>query len=522
MSSLNTLSSYLIKVFGESDSSQTSSEGLRVSPIVSEIASLYEKLRNAMDYRDDEVVLRAAIERILKRRHFYGGKGETIANPLLRELIWARYFPDGSFTESWVTEVEKVIDMYLSLRTQILAQHKIDENTINTLMYHLISSHLTYLLSPNKKRETMTNFMFHVMKDKIKLEDDPESTRDVQVFVATRRAFAKDDLALIHYHLFVQYFGKPTPQTVSSIAKDFMQGYQEIQAQLKYPLRHKIYSFVKRNTPPFLILEEILLRNMQSLDALVKDEEKLTSEVVSVCNEKYTTIRSKVTRAIIRSLIFLVLTKTVIALSVEGTFESIVYGEIMWNNIILNIIIPPIFLAAASLFIRTPGSDNTQEIVRRIKKLLFEEPPKLTRTIVLHRISKKRKSILYPIFSILWICAFFASFGLVIAGLNGLGFNIISQFIFVFFLTIVCFLIYRIYQTAHTFTVLRKQTLFTPVVDFLFLPIARVGRYITEGVSHVNIFLVLFDLLIEAPFKGLFSFFEQWFMFLHAKREYLD
>lgn len=522
MAALNTLSSYVISVFGQSEASQSSSEGLRVNPIVSELASWYEKLRNAMDYRDDEVVLRAAIERILKRRHFYGGNGKTIASPLLRELIWARYFPDGSFNEQRVNEVQQIIDLYLTLRNKILTLHKIDENMINTLMYHLISSHLTYSLSPNIKGETMANFMFHVMKDSIALEDDPVATRNVQVFIATRRAFAKDDIALIHYHLFIQYFGKPTFDSIDSIAQNFTQGYGEIQKQLKYPLRHKIFSFIKRNTPSFLILEEVLLRNSQNIQSLVNDEERLRSEIITVCQEKYTTIRSKVTRAIIRSLIFLVLTKTVVALSIEGTFESIVYGEIMWTNIILNIVIPPVLLATASLFIRTPGEDNTQVIVKQIQTLLFAPEPKLTRTISLNRISKKKKSILYPVFSVLWIVAFFASFGLVIWGLNKMHFNIISQIIFIFFLTIVCFLIYRIYQTAHTFTVVRKQTILTPIIDFLFLPIARVGRYITEGVSHVNIFLVLLDLLIEAPFKGLFSFFEQWFMFLHAKREYLD
>src|SRR5574338_1200327 len=41
---------------------------ITVNRFVSEIANWYEKLRNAMDYRDEEVVLRASIERILKRR----------------------------------------------------------------------------------------------------------------------------------------------------------------------------------------------------------------------------------------------------------------------------------------------------------------------------------------------------------------------------------------------------------------------------------------------------------------------
>lgn len=519
---LNPISKYLVSIIAKPETVTDTKSGIHVNPIVSEIATLYERVRNAMDYREDEVVLRVAIERILKRRHFYGGNGKTIAAPLLRELTWARYFPDGSIAEAQTEKVEKIIDLYLSLRSQVLSKHTIEESKLNDFIYHLISSHLTFLLSPNTKQEAMINYMFHIMKDSIILEDDSETTRDAQIFIATRRAFAKDDLALLHYHLFIQYFGIPTKDTVPEIADNFIQGYTEIKDQLEYPLRHKIFSIIKRATPPFLILEEVLLRNESHVESLVKDEQALIDEITTVCTQQYETIKSKIKRAFVRSLIFLILTKTIVALAVEGTFESIVYGEIMWGSIALNIIIPPIILAIAIVSMRTPGKENTAAIVRRIKVLLYDEQPQGAQQITLHRISKKRKSLLYPIFSILWIGAFFANFGLIIWILNTIGLNIISQVIFIFFLTVVYFLIYRIYQTAHTYTVLRKQNILTPIVDFFFMPIARVGRYITEGFSQVNIFLVIIDLLIEAPFKGLFSFFEQWFMFLHSKREHLE
>ncbi|MBU2632140.1 hypothetical protein KKG52_00320, partial [Patescibacteria group bacterium] len=40
---------------------------ISVNPVISKVASIYEKVRNAMDYREEDVILRAAIERILKR-----------------------------------------------------------------------------------------------------------------------------------------------------------------------------------------------------------------------------------------------------------------------------------------------------------------------------------------------------------------------------------------------------------------------------------------------------------------------
>jgi len=41
---------------------------IEVSQTVSFFALVYEKMRNAVEFRDDHLILRAAIERILKRR----------------------------------------------------------------------------------------------------------------------------------------------------------------------------------------------------------------------------------------------------------------------------------------------------------------------------------------------------------------------------------------------------------------------------------------------------------------------
>lgn len=64
---------------------------LSVSQTVSFFALVYEKVRNAVEYREDHLILRAAIERILKRRFSLNSDGTGEAENLLRELLWARY-----------------------------------------------------------------------------------------------------------------------------------------------------------------------------------------------------------------------------------------------------------------------------------------------------------------------------------------------------------------------------------------------------------------------------------------------
>src|SRR5438105_1489824 len=98
---LTPLASAVVKVF-EQKQLENKDPKISVNRFVSEIASWYEKLRNAMDYQDEEIILKNAIERILKRRLMLGGSGEKTAEPLLRELVWARYFQDNTLPQSLI------------------------------------------------------------------------------------------------------------------------------------------------------------------------------------------------------------------------------------------------------------------------------------------------------------------------------------------------------------------------------------------------------------------------------------
>ncbi len=519
-SPLSPMARYVIEAFEKKIVPAHEEAKITVNPVVSKFASWYERLRNAMEYREEEVILRATIERILKRRLLLGGNAKTTAEPLVRELLWARYLPDTEIPQSAVDKVEESIDLYLSLRLKILEKYKIPDVVINEWTYHLMSTDIQYILHPNHEREIMANFMFHVLRDDVMIVDDSEQTKDAQVFIAVRKAFARDDLAFLRYHLFRQFFGKLTRQNLEYTSENFMAGFREIINQINYPGREKVYTYVKRRTAAFLILEDVLHTYRDTLPQLLENAEEFEKAILEACDERYKGIRSKVNRAIIRSVLFILLTKVVFAFVVEGTYEKIFFHGINYLSISLNTTIPPLLMIIVSLFIQTPGVDNSRRILSYILELLYEENPRLGSTLELKKARKKHR--FDAVFNILWFLAFILSFGLIDFALRKLHFNIISQFVFMFFLAIVSFFSYRISLIAHTYTVGEKQNLFTPIVDFLFMPVIRVGRQLSQSIAQVNIFIFFFDFFIETPFKLLFAFFEQWFYYLHTKTEELE
>jgi hypothetical protein len=495
---------------------------ITVNILVSRVASWYEKLRTAMDYGNEETILRRAIERILKRRLFMDADPKSLAEDLVRELLWARYFEDGTLPESLVDQVATSIKLYLRLKNSIIAQKSLQNDNIHECIVQLLSCDIDYILKPNKEKEAMTNFMFQVFRNTVDIVDDSKQTRDVQVFIAVRKAFARDDIAFLRYKLSLQMFGRLSEQNFDQVAEGFANAYKEINYQLTYPRKDRIFNHVKKQTPAFLILYDILIAEKEHIRILAHNSEDFKEKVFADCNKRYKNIKGKVTTAIIRSFVFILFTKAFIAFFVEGTFETVFYGHIQWIVMGINVFVPPLLMVGAGLTIKTPDAKNSNKILLDIQKLLFEENPQIVSNLSIKLKPDTTHSMKDFIFSTLWVLSTLLVFGLMLSLLSKLHFNLLSQGIFIFFIAIISFLTYRIYQTANLYTVVSKQGLISPIVDFFFVPVIRVGRKFTEGIAQINFILIIIDFIIEAPFKGIVGFFEQWFMFVANKREELE
>ncbi|MBI4098055.1 MAG: hypothetical protein HY426_03370 [Candidatus Levybacteria bacterium] len=519
-SSLSSSALALTNIFAKEEKEENDDK-IVVNQLISKVASFYEKFRTAMDYGSEETIPRRAIERMLKRMLFLEQDSIALAKDLLRELVWAGYLPNATVPESLINEVASAISLYLELKDKVSDKKAIPRDDLNQFISEVLSCEILQTLIPNKQKNAVASFMFKNLKDSVKIEDDVEQTRDIQVFLAIRKTFARDDGAFLRYRLFKEIFGKLNPENLDDVASGFENGYKEIKRQLSYPKKERIVNHIKKKTPPFLILYDVLMKEKENIkDA--RDEQQLKEKVYDACDLRYSSVRKKVQTAIIRSFIFILFTKAILALSVEGTFESIFLGGVAWGSIILNTTLPPLIMILVAIGIKTPGEQNSELIFKDIKKLIFEESPNITGTLFIRLKSTGPKTLYDYVFSILWFASIVLTFGLIWYVLGLLNFNILSKGIFLFFIAIISFLSYRIYQTAHIYTVAEKQSILTPFFDFLFIPVVRLGRSLTEAVTQINFLLLVVDFLIETPFKGTIGFFEQWFLFAANKREELE
>ena len=79
-----------------------------------------------------------------------------------------------------------------------------------------------------------------------------------------------------------------------------------------------------------------------------------------------------------------------------------------------------------------------------------------------------------------------------------------------------------VYVYVEYVVVGRVERFTTVIVDFFSLPILRAGQWLSRSISRINIFIFLFDFIIEAPFKIFLNVMEEWFAYMKEKREELQ
>ena len=65
----------------------------------------------------------------------------------------------------------------------------------------------------------------------------------------------------------------------------------------------------------------------------------------------------------------------------------------------------------------------------------------------------------------------------------------------------------------------RKEGVLSSLVDFIFLPILRVGQWLSAEVAKLNFLGLVLDFIIEAPLKAFIAVIDEWVRFVRTKKE---
>ncbi len=530
---------------------------IKVSTIISRVAFFYEKVRNAVDYEEEHLLRKNAIARILRRQVMIEGVvRETdsvgIANHLLVELIRASYLPNNKIPETKLREIAVLLEKYIRLKDQMVLKInaslslKTDINRAKDLINeknHLVTWLLTLAaceieenLAPNRVKQIIVNNLFDTLVRDIKLPADLPygDDLDIQIYLSIGRTYLKLDEDMLGFVLFKYYnsdwidlrdkdvLDADDDKKIKAIAAKMHELNAIVKVQLNHPLTRQLDKLVQVYALYFTVLAETIESDPTKVyGELQKSEKNFIASVRKICNLKYKKAKGKLWRAAIRSIIYIFLTKSIFAIAIELPAINWFHEPLNIFALGINISFPAVLLFFIVLLTRTPQEDNTDKIINGIKEIAFvgnekKQPITLRKPV-------GRKGFISAIFSLIYAASFTVSIYLIIKLLLIINFNWVSITIFLFFLAFVSFFSIIVTKGVKDLLIVEKrENLFTFIIDLFYMPIILVGKWLSNNVSKINVFIFIFDFILEAPFKILVEIAEDWTKYVRERRENME
>ncbi|MBI4257260.1 hypothetical protein HY626_04365 [Candidatus Uhrbacteria bacterium] len=521
---LEHLLSTVVQMRREAEELEKEEDVMNVSETVSAAASVYETVRNALEYDEEHLLRRNAIHRILKRR-MVDGPSREMATKLLKELIWARYLHNGKVPTNMIQKVGTILEKYKLLFTTLDPESKDGQHAYEWLL-DVLSVEIEYLLGPPCIDEALASFAYQELKKRLEWQTQTlqGEERDLQLYIAIHRTVLKSNQATLRYRVLTLYYNtwrksQGGDAVVKEISMNLMKVINSVEHQILHPAQDEMYRFIRRHAVVFHVLSDVVRDNPEAFGQALKggDIPSIDTALTKAAETRYSTFRGKLKRTVVRAALFLLLTKSILAVVIELPYEVFVLHTSDYLPLAINILFPPILLMLISLSVRIPRKQNTQRILEELHAI-FGVGDEFS--VIFKRKRGWGRGALWWIFNTLYVGILVLTIVVVSSVLKSFAFNGLSIFFFIFFLSLVAYFGLRIRNTRRELVVVDlSRGFFGTVADMLFLPIIRTGRWVALRAPRVNIFLFFFDFIIEAPFKAAIDIVESWLAFLREKQE---
>ena len=463
----------------------------------------YEQLRNAAEYTEEHLLLQRAIRRFFKRIFLSRDDGRIRASgeELIVELTLAGYLQNDTVPVSAVEAISKMaVDFYA-------AQTKYGKDAWTV---DILAVETERLLNDDTKRLVFSQFAYDHFVESIDPKKVVQGTighYEVALFVAVQRALLKADHASIRASLLRRYQQVPNTDSYISINK-------MIDGVFAAATTEKLIRVVDRRGAPFRILWRLIDEHEDFL-RLLNNREQLLSAYETQINKEYERIDKRINRGILKSVIFLIITKVLIGVAIEVPYDYVIHGSIVWLPLAINLLFPPIYMILLRVTLTQPSGANTQALIDTIDELLFGKDDALV-------LSQRAGRGFGTAFNVFYSLFFLVIFAAATWGLYVLGFSILHMLIFFVFLSTASFLGFRLSRQIRELEVVQgQQDGVTIIRDFLYIPFVVVGRWMSEKYSKINIVAMVLDMVIELPLKTVLYLMRQWGAFINSKKDEL-
>ena len=496
---------------------------IHVDYIASKVASFYEQIRQILEYQEEHLFRKKAIDRLLRRRLLMQESAkENIAQPLIADLIRGGYLPNDTIYEKTASEVRLIINKYVFFLDYIadFGLEASKQEDMFTWIIGIASCEIEEKLAPPHKDSALADYMYQIISQRIILRDATlhEEELKAQTFIAVQKALLRADNGLLNYRLiklhFPQWTNSTDKQFIEAIAGRLIPLKDALAAEINHPLSAKFYKICNQYNTPYLLVGDALTKDP---DVLNKSPEEVENSIDDAYQERFAHLKKRLKRAAIYSTVSIFLTKVFTAIVIELPIDKYVLQEFSIPTLSINILFPPFLMFLIVMTIKPPRPANGQKVILETMKIIYQSENQDQYEV---RPSIKGTSVIRSFISFIYFIVFLLVYGLIIWALRLINFSWPSIVIFIIFVSLIGFAGLKIRQRSKELDVENiKESGLAFLIDLFALPLVRVGKWLSGQWSRFNFFVVFFNLILEVPLLTFVEFLENWRHFMKEKKE---
>ena len=501
-------------------------EVISVDNIASKLASLYEKMRNSVDYKEEHLIRRSAIERIIKRLLHESFRKTNASRILIVELVRAGYLPNNTLPTRVIDDIEKIINKYNLLR-KYCSKFSFDMIKVSNKILNLEATEIEEYLFPPLTSIATADAFYLTIHNLINVKDAKKTTqeeKDIQTYIACYRSLLRYDEPSLFYRLWL--LNHPNwnsididEEYIADVASKFQLYEEEIERNMSNPLNWRITYKLRDYAIYFSLIKESVDKQPELWTHETLTEENIKEQVSSLLTWKYKQEKKIIAKSVNRIIIYIFLTKILLAFLIEIPYDLLVSGYVNKLALAINITFHPLLLFVVTRVIKLPKEESKEYTINSIIEIITGKAELSKIQVWIER----KKSLFSIILGVIYVIIFIAIFGGIIWTLILLKFNIVSGGLFLLFLSIVSYFGLRIRNRAKKWLITPKNSTTKGFfIDLLVMPIVHSGQWLSEKFSSVNVFVFTMDFFIETPFQLIVEIFEGFTHYLKEKKEEME
>lgn len=505
---------------------------IHVDEIASSIAKLYEKIRKVVDWQEDNVLRRRAIERILKRLLFTKGLGiptykqpkvECLAKTITTELIRGGHLPNDEVPKESISVVAKSLTKYVHFLNQSSRNSQLNikkQANFYTFVIEIAACEIEEILAQPVKEYALLDAMTKMMESRINLSPTNALTGDEkqqQIYIAACRTLFNLDDAFIAYRLLKFQFpdwNNLPEEALPARSIEVMNFWRNSEKILKHPLAKDFNRICDQNDTVFSLLSDYMEKSKdepEKIISTIKDRAKFRQKISKLYDKRYKTLKKRLFRLGVFSTLSVFLSNWFTFFIVEVPLANLFYERFSLFTAFIDFIIPTIVMFLLVVIIRAPSGENRERVLKVVESFVYKDKKKKFYEI---QIGKNRGVFSKALYVTIYLFMTWLVFTVVGMSFSAAGLPITSVIFDTFTISLTVFAAVGIRNKSKELNVDDKTSFNEFLFDMFFVPVANVGSFFAAKWKEYNVFTILFNFVIETPFVFALDTIEGWSQFL--------